>query len=230
MSPDLIHRSMQIFRERLSEGGPVLRTYRAGRHLSDWLRHERRQTVDTSLHMSLESLGVDHPDAMRYEPTGWSVLRTLLPRSDVRPTDVFVDFGSGMGRMVQQAARYPFARVIGVELSERLNEIARSNFERNKGRVKCQSVEFVTCDAGEFSVPDDMTHAYLFNPFVGETFRKVVQNIIASVDRAPRRVLLVYETPTLREALEQTGRFRLLGERKTALRRRTLIYEVTSTG
>lgn len=227
---DLIRPGMAKIRGRFAEDGLVLRTFRAGRHLAEWLRHERRQAVDTSPHISLDSLGVDHPDRNPYEPTCWNVLRTLLPKSEVRPADVFMDFGSGMGRAVQQAAAYPFARVIGVEISEELNQIARQNFERNRKRFKCQEAEFVTSDATEFPVPDDMTHAYLFNPFMGETFRKVVDNIIASVDQPPPRLMLIYENPTMKEAVEKTGRFRLVGEKKTALMREALIYEIRPRG
>jgi precorrin-6B methylase 2 len=225
MPRDLVRRGMAKIRARLADDGVVLRTYRAARHLVEWLGHERRQAVDTSPHISLESLGVQHPDRNWYEPASWTTLRTVLPRSAVRSTDVFVDFGSGMGRMIQQAANYPFARVIGVEVSEQLNEAARRNFERNQRRFTCQSVDFVTCDAVEFPIPDDMTHAYMYNPFKDETFRTVLQNIIRSIDHAPRKLVLIYDNPTQRQALEETGRFHLVDEKQTAPRRKALIYE-----
>ena len=44
-----------------------------------------------------------------------------------RRHDVFLDLGAGKGRMLLAASRYPFRRVIGVELSDRLAAIARSN-------------------------------------------------------------------------------------------------------
>jgi precorrin-6B methylase 2 len=203
------------------------RVYRSARHLAEWLRYDRRQTVDTGRHVSLESLGLDHPDRVQYEPTRWNALRTLLPKSDIGPDDVFIDFGSGMGRAVQQAAAFPFARVVGVEISEELNEIARTNFERNRARFACQQAEFVTNDATEFPVPDDLTYAYLFNPFTGETFRKVLGNIIASIDRNPRRLILIYHLPTEKDAVEATGRFRLIREKKTARTVSARIYEST---
>lgn len=70
-----------------------------------------------------------------YLPAGWMSLRRILLPREVTDHDVFVDFGSGMGRVVLQAARYPFRKVIGVEISETLHSIARERLlqsvERN---------------------------------------------------------------------------------------------------
>ncbi len=211
---------------RLHEAG--LRVYRSARHLAEWILFDRRQVKDTGRHIESEELGLDHPDWEAYQPTRWTALRRVLPKREIRPTDVFIDYGSGMGRVVQQAATYPFARVVGVEVSAELNEIAERNFERNRDRFGCQKVEFVTCDAAEFQVPDDMTHAYFFNPFKGETFRKVLQNIIASIDRNPRRVLLLYHQPEMRQMIEESGRFRLVAQRKMGRKGTACIYECAS--
>jgi predicted RNA methylase len=129
---------------------------------------------------------------------------------EVRPTDVFVDFGSGKGRIVWQAAHLPFARVIGVEISDQLNAVARTNIEKHRDRLTCDNVELITADAAEFEVPDDMTFAYFFAPFRGEVFRRVIRHIIESIDRSPRQVTLIYANPELDEAVRETGRFEVL--------------------
>ena len=64
----------------------------------------------------------------------------------IRPSDVFVDFGSGKGRVVYQGARYPFARVVGVEISEDMNRVARENVERMRAQLRSREVELVTSD------------------------------------------------------------------------------------
>jgi SAM-dependent methyltransferase len=151
-----------------------------------------------------------HSERTHYGPSGWFYLRRSLRKRDVRPTDVFVDFGSGKGRVVFQAARYPFARVVGVEISERLNEVARQNIERNRHRLLCQDVTLVTADAASFEVPDDMTVAYFYHPFGGATFERVIANIVASVDRRPRAVKLIYACPGDEDSIARTNRFRLV--------------------
>jgi Histone methylation protein DOT1 len=177
-----------------------------------------------------KSIEVDHfhPDRVWYQASHWSHLPRVLSRRDVRPEDVFVDFGSGKGRVVLQAARYPFARVVGVEISGRLNQIAHANLERQRGKLTCKSVELVTCDAATYEVPDDMTVAYFYYPFVGDTFRRVLANIIASLDRNPRCVRLIYVLPVMEEAILESGRFRLVRSLRIAGRKlpyRIGVYE-----
>jgi methyltransferase family protein len=148
-----------------------------------------------------------HPDRTWYAPSGWSYLKRVLPRNEISATDVFIDFGSGKGRVLVQAAQYPFARVIGVEISPTLNETARANLDRKRGTLTCERVELVTCDVASYDIPDDLTVAYFFYPFVGDTFKRVIENIVASIERRPRRVRIIYALPRLEAVVLETGRF-----------------------
>jgi hypothetical protein len=172
---------------------------------------ERRYGIRTSGVVALEELGVAGPDRVRYKPTPWLTLRRALPLGSVNSDDVFLDYGSGMGRVVFQAAmRYPFKRVIGVELAADLHRIAEGNIDRNRHRLRCRAVEFVHGDALAYEVPDDVTVVFLANPFTGDTFAAVVDRVLASVDRRPRPMRLVYFNPAEHERLMATGRFRVL--------------------
>lgn len=68
----------------------------------------------------------------------------------------------------------------------------------------------MTCDAADYGIPDDMTIAYFFYPFAGETFRRVIENIVDSLGRNPRRIRLIYACPHLEDVVLGTGRFRLV--------------------
>ena len=171
-----------------------------------------------------------HPERAHYQPSGWTWLSRALGRSGVGPGEVFADFGSGKGRVVLQAARaYPFERVIGVEISEPLTAIARQNLERERASLRCPNVELVTADALEWPVPDDLTVAYFYYPFTGAVFERVVAGLVESLDRAPRRMRIVYACPALPEAIEASGRFRLVRTRRMGLSshvtRRVSLYE-----
>jgi hypothetical protein len=168
-----------------------------------------------------------HPDRVAYEASGWLDLRRVLRKSKIRPTDVFIDFGSGKGRIVHQAAKYPFARVIGVEISASLNELARRNLDHNLHKLACRDIELVTIDAARFEIPDDVTIAYLYHPFSGETFEALIGNIIESLDRNPRRLTLIYQMPWREDYILATGRFELVRtvKRRRSDPRRIAVYE-----
>jgi SAM-dependent methyltransferase len=181
---------------------------------------------ETAHRVTLESLGLDHPDRGAYSASPWWVLRWLLPRSDVRSSDVFVEFGCGKGRVVLDAARrYPFRRVVGVELAPELSDVARRLVARERDRLRCRDVRIETSDATEYAIPDDMTHAYLYNPFNGPSFERFCANVVESLDRAPRPLRLIYVYPEDHEALAATGRFRLVRRVHTT----RLVFPVRAT-
>jgi len=168
---------------------------------------ERWTGTETSTEADLQTFGLAGEGRVRYEPSGWLDLRRILRQDDVGPDDVFADLGSGKGRVVLQAARYPFRRVMGVELSPELTAIAHRNLATMSDR-RCREIELVTADVLEFEIPDDLTVVYLYNPFRGEIFGRVLEKLIESVDRAPRTLRMIYRTPVEHELIEATGRFR----------------------
>ena len=133
----------------------------------------------------------DHPDLAdghnAYWPTPWRLLTRMLPPAEVDAADVFVDFGCGKGRVLLEAAEhYPFRRVIGVESEPHLAEAARALLRRNERRLQSRAWEVVTVDAVAYEVPDEVTVAYLFDPFTGPVFDAVIAALERSVDQNPR--------------------------------------------
>lgn len=172
---------------------------------------ERGRRLSTSERVALSELGLHHPERVDYQPSGWLSLRAALRPSEVGPRDVFADIGCGKGRIVYQAARrYPFRRVIGVELSPTLAEVARANVAANRDRLRCREVEIVASDALEWELPDDLSFAYMFRPFTGATFDAMIQRLTESYDRAPRRLRILYVNPEEHERLVASGRVREL--------------------
>jgi len=172
---------------------------------------ERRYGVTTAEERSLEQLNFAEGDRRRYVPARLTRLRRILRRNEVGPDDVFIDLGSGMGRVVLQAAMmYRFRRVIGVEVVPELHEIARMNVERVRRRLRTTDVTLIKSDVLDFAIPDDVTVAFLNNPFVGETFRTVIDRLLASVDRRPRSLRIIYGNPVEEPMLLATGRIELV--------------------
>ena len=157
----------------------------------------------------------DHHDRQPYLGSPRRALPKALRFLGVSDRDTFIDFGCGKGRVVHQAAKRPFRRVIGVEISPALAEIARTNLATRSHQHRCPNVEIVVADAKEFRVPDDLTIAYFWHPFTGETLWTVLRGIVDSIDRHPRPVRLIYLGPDGAVVLA-TGRFRLLKEQPNA--------------
>lgn len=171
---------------------------------------DRRHGIETSRPVDLTNLGLDHEDRIEYVPSGWRDLDRALRHLEVGPNDVFLDLGSGKGRMVLQAADHPFKRVIGVEISAQLNAVAAANLEARRPRLLCKHVELIESDILDYRVPDDVTVAYAYNPFRGVAFEAAMRALIASFDRRPRTMYLIYRNPREHARLIGSGRFRLL--------------------
>lgn len=221
-----LRRRLQYIRRYLIEywGRAEMRyRYHAPREVTEWHTGE-------TLGLSADLWSGDR---VMYDPSPWAMLGRILDRNEVSPDDVFIDFGCGTGRiMLEAAARYPFGRVIGIDVVPRMTEISRDLIDRNRKRLLCQDVEIINEDVIEYDVPDDVTVVYMYNPFMGAIFGKVLANLIASFDRNPRRIRLIYYYMMERRMLEETGRFRFLRYGRRRLRRwdtanYVALYEIT---
>jgi SAM-dependent methyltransferase len=201
-SPDMARRQPQ-WRVPLASAIESLRLpFIKARGALSRLMFESFMGLETTSIVDLRDLQIDPAGRSHYIPSGWATLRHLTRIRPLLPTDVFVDIGSGKGRMAILAATYAVKRVIGVELSRALHETALANLAKSKRMLTCRNVQLVCQDATQFEVPPDVTVVYLFNPFVGAAFLTVLANIQASVARHRRPVTIFYVNPRMHEAME----------------------------
>jgi SAM-dependent methyltransferase len=179
--------------------------YLRTRHAVIELFFERPHGLDTNRIVRLADLGLPSENRVDYRPSGWLTLRRILKPAEVSPRDVFVDFGSGAGRVVIEAARYPFAAVIGVELAPELHRTAQENVARAAETFSAQRVELVNSDVLEFAIPEELTVAYFYNPFTGPIFQGVLDRLLASLERHPRRLRVIYLNPVEERRLLAAG-------------------------
>jgi SAM-dependent methyltransferase len=108
----------------------------------------------------------------------------------------FVDLGSGKGRALMLAAKYPFKKIVGVELSPALHETARDNLKafRNATHVAA-NVETLCIDATAYALPNDDLVLFLYNPFVGKTMEAIVEKLAAFVMHTTHKVIIIYRNP-----------------------------------
>jgi hypothetical protein len=124
------------------------------------------------------------------------------------PEFTFIDFGSGKGRTLLLASFFPFSKIVGVEYCRELNRVARQNAGRfwPAERV-CLEIEVQDGDAAEYPIPDEPLVLYLYHPFSEQVMSKVIQNVVDSYRRHPRRIVVVYFFPQLAALWEATGVF-----------------------
>jgi SAM-dependent methyltransferase len=177
---------------------------------------EQGDLIETHSEAHLSDFGLDDPNRNRYVAISRFVVPRVLRKIGVGPDDVFIDIGCGKGRAVYQAAQFPFKRVIGVEIAEELTRVAQYNIDNNRDQLAAKDVELVTEDALKYQLPDDVTVVYLFHPFAGEIFAGVIKNLVASLDRNPRELRIIYILPASAEYILETGRFELERNMKAA--------------
>jgi glycosyltransferase involved in cell wall biosynthesis len=194
--------------------GAARTTWHGGRRLADRLVTDRRLGISTAGRIPLDRLGLWDPERVSYEPSPWRTLRLVLAPDEVCGDDVFIDVGAGKGRIViEAAAHYDFGRVIGLELSPDLASAARANVVA-ASYLRCHNVDITVGDATQVTLPDDVTVIFLYNPFRGSIFEQFLAGVVASLDRHPRALRMIYRTPFEHERLLATGRFRLMREHR----------------
>ena len=173
---------------------------------------DRRYGTDTDRRITCADLraeGPDVPPLWRYWPTLQRPFRRLLGAADVRAEEfVFVDLGSGKGRVLLLASDLPFLRIVGVELSPALHAVAMRNLRAYRSpRQRCTRFELVLTDAADYQPPVENLLVYLFQPFPRETLAAVLANLERSLAQHPRRVLIAYLNPLFHDLIIDTGRF-----------------------
>jgi hypothetical protein len=166
---------------------------------------DKFEGIDSAGSVLQSEAGFDSAQGNKYAPGGWWDLKMTLGES-VSVDDVFIDFGSGKGRMVYLAARhFPFRKIIGVEISEKLNGIARKNIEKNRRRLRSKDIQLVTGNISNYLITDDITVVYMYNPFGGQAFVELIKKLRASLNRRPREMRIIYRNPVMHDSLIESG-------------------------
>jgi SAM-dependent methyltransferase len=107
----------------------------------------------------------------------------------------FVDFGCGMGRVLLYAMDYKFSRVIGVEFSKYLADIARSNVS-NWSRKYSGEVQIITGDAVEFVIPNEPCVLWFFNPFLETVTGEILSKIYHAYKSGNDQIIIIWYNVT----------------------------------
>jgi SAM-dependent methyltransferase len=177
-----------------------------------------RHGVDTCGMVQIPDLVIPEEarlQAGRYQATKVSVFKRIIQRLPAdRSRFAFVDFGCGKGRCLLLAARAGFERVIGIELSKPLAEVARENLSAfEKGRYASKiSVDCVHSTAA--SLPDQPSVYYFYNPFGRDAMSETLHSIAAHLDRTGHEAYAIYVNPMHGNVIAEGGFALLEGGRE----------------
>ncbi len=175
------------------------------------IRDDNRYGINTGGRESPEHLKVSSQNlvyANDYFATPTRVARNALSFLDyIHPLDnfTFVDFGSGKGRMLFIASEYKFKKIIGIEFSEQLHQVALDNKKNfDNPRQKCFDIEPILCDAVDFMIPNERCVLYFFSPFRKPVMHSVIKNIERSYRNQKRKIIIVYVNPFFEELVKES--------------------------
>lgn len=223
---DLRARSKNYLRKRglvgsvkdLARRGPFVLRSAVGLALDK--RFDRTHDVDTSGEIPssrLDHSGVNADQGNLYDTPPAAAVRIILEslHGDLSKS-TFVDIGSGKGRVLLLASEHRFRKVLGIELSRRLHDVAVENISRWRSpKQRCFDLDVVCVDAMEMTIPDGPLVLYFFVPFDAAVMRQVVARIEDSHRQDPRWIQMLYVTdpvthPYHRDALGIDAKWREL--------------------
>jgi hypothetical protein len=186
------------------------RQMRAWAYRSRQKAFDRRFGVNTTGTVDTHELDVDEEgrkSGNHYEATPRSVFLRMVRSIHIDPRRFsFVDIGSGKGAVLLYASQFPFKRIIGIEHSHRLNEIAEMNIRNYRGSdMQCTDIATLCLDATAYSLPADPLVLYFWNPFKEEMMSRMVANIERSFKEHPRDMVLIFLHPNLEVVLDRVN-------------------------
>jgi SAM-dependent methyltransferase len=200
--------------QTLTQGPKYLATYLRRRNAWQKLEEadgfDKKYGTDTTIMLGPADFGVSSEQvrhASLYRATLPRTFERIIEAMDIRHEDyIFIDFGSGKGRTLLLASELPFKKIIGVELSPKLHEVAQKNVEIYHSKTqKGSNIELACTDATSYPLPVENTVFYFFDPFELPIMSAVVENMKRSLQKHPRKVFIAYVNPTYCVAMEQSG-------------------------
>lgn len=145
-------------------------------------------------------------DALNYSPGMGYPLADVLDNFVFRSGDAVFDFGCGKGGALLMFQRSGISKIAGVEYDKPLYDILLDNFEK----MNLSSRNIINGDAALVKNElDGYNYFFMYNPFEGETFKSVIENMEESWKRRKRRVTFIYSGPYCHRYVVEHGMFRL---------------------
>lgn len=157
-----------------------------------------RLGIETRVVLDKRDFGLDPTkltSSNRYEGTAYFTLKTVFS-SQYYPikNKSLLDIGSGKGRVLYYSLSQGAQRVMGIELSPRLNEFCHENKKTfiSKNRHLLETPEIFEGSFQDYTGPLNFDYIFLSNPFAEDLFKVFVDWLIERVQRTSK---IIYYSP-----------------------------------
>jgi SAM-dependent methyltransferase len=178
-----------------------------------------RHGTETQQIIVVENLAMDpslKSHAVQYEPTRAWLFYDVMDKIKVELSYFsFIDFGSGKGRVLLLASKFPFKNIIGLEASPELCQFAENNIHRFRAKgQRCIDITSVCIDARDFTIPEGDIVLYFYNPFDRHILLPILKRIEDHCQKELFRIIIIYINPVYVELFEQSKFFQLVEKNK----------------
>lgn len=198
----------KIFRQ-LSRGSEPAQQFKPAKQFDTLHPFDAEFGTDTAGLISPEDL-LDRQGKRNIHNTGFcaaapSVFQQAIARMDIAfERFTFVDLGAGKGRILLLASNLPFQQVLGVEFIPELQAAAARNISvYQPASRRCQDVQCILSDVCDFVFPTVPLVVFMWNPFAGRVFERVMANLEDTLRRHPREVYVLYLKPDFEALLKR---------------------------
>ena len=142
-----------------------------------------------------EMRSANFEDAVGYMPTNARVFRSVMSSLDLPADSVFVDVGSGKGKVLMLATSYEFKEIVGIEVSKKLCDIARRNLNKllESNNIKTNP-RVIHSDIVDYHFSEENVF-FMYNPFHTAVMKQFIGNISRSISENPRDIWIIYHQP-----------------------------------
>ncbi len=197
------------------------RVGRLGRYLESILG-DLYLNIRTRGALSLGAVRGRNQDAVDYDTITHAAIKKTIRLVRPGPDDVVYDMGCGKGRAVCHFARCRTQKVVGIDISDELCEIARINADRLRKR---QSPVEIRCVDAALADISDGTIYYMFHPFGQSTLIDVLRNIESTHDLSNDKVTIIYTNAQHAAVFDKHSCFRIVHDYKRSNGQRVVIYQ-----
>lgn len=160
-------------------------------------------------------------DAFNYETNTHSAILKTIRLVKPKPDDVVFELGCGKGRAVCHFARQNVRKVVGIEISESLSNIAENNaltLRKPHAPIEIRNTDVAIADVSYGTI------FFMFNPFGPETLWSALKNIEQSHDIEVMPVTIIYMNATCPQIFDEFPWLEVAFDYKRFNGQRVIIY------